>query len=403
MEAIRVGRAFDGASAQPTGALVLVDDGRIVGVEPGQAQAPSGCVVSDFPTATVLPGLIDVHVHLNGDSQPGALDRLPEYDAAELARVIGEALERQLAAGVTTVRDLGDRRWASVDWRDRQRAGRDGRRAPTIVASGPPITSRRGHCWSMGGEAEGVAQLRTAVRERVERQVDVIKIMASGGNLTPGTDVLACQFSLDELRLVVEEAHAAGLPVTAHAHALSAVEQAVAAGVDGIEHASCLSESGISAPDALLETMAGRRIAVCPTLGRASGVAPPPQIIALQQRTGATWEKRTALVGRMHRAGVRVVSGVDAGISNAKPHGLIAASIADLVAGDISTTDALASATSIAAEACGLGTRKGRLRVGYDADLLLVAGDPLADVGALSRVVGVMVGGRWVDRSGKHG
>ncbi len=403
MEAIRVRRAFDGADALPSGALVLVDVGRIVAVEPGQAPVPSACVVSDFPMATLLPGLIDVHVHLNGDSQPGALDRLPEYDEAQLARVIGEALDRQLAAGVTTVRDLGDRRWASVDWRNRQRARRDGRLAPTIVASGPPITSRRGHCWSMGGEAEGLAELRAAVRERVERQVDVIKIMASGGNLTPGTDVLGCQFSLDELRLVVEEAHAAGLPVTAHAHPLSAIEQAVTAGVDGIEHASCLVESGISAPDALLEAMAQRRIAVCPTLGHVSGVTPPPRIIALQQRTGVTWEKRTALVGRMHRAGVRVVSGVDAGIGNGKPHGLLAAAIADLVAGDISTTDALASATSIAAEACGLGTRKGRLRPGYDADLLLVDGDPLADIGTLSRVVGVMAGGRWADRSGTPG
>lgn len=250
----------------------------------------------------------------------------------------------------------------------------------------------------MGGEAEGADALRAAVRERVERRVDVVKIMASGGNLTPGTDVLACQFSPAELRLVVEEAHAAGVPVTAHAHALSAVEQAVAAGVDGIEHASCLSESGISAPDALLQQIAELSIAVCPTLGRARGVVPPPALVALQQRTGATWDGRRELIGRMHRAGVRVVSGLDAGISNAKPHGLLAEAIADLVAVGISTNDAVASATALAAEACGLGRRKGRLRIGYDADLLLVDGDPHADIGVLSRVAGVMVGGRWVGR-----
>ncbi len=398
MEAIRVGRAFDGTNALPTSVLLLVDAGRIVGVEPGRTQVPSGYVVSDFPNAAVLPGLIDMHVHLNGDSQPGALDRLPDYDEAELARVIGKALEQQLAAGVTTVRDLGDRRWASVGWRDRQRDGTTASPMPTILAAGPPITSKRGHCWSMGGEAEGPDALRAAVRERLERRVDVIKIMASGGNLTPGTDVLACQFSLDELRLVVEQAHAAGMPVTAHAHALSAVEQAVAAGVDGIEHASCLSESGISASDALLQTIAERGIAVCPTLGRASGVVPPAQIVALQERLGVTWEGRVDLVRRMHRAGVRVVSGVDAGIGNGKPHGLMAEAIADLVAAGISTSDALASATSIAAEACGLGGRKGRLRAGYDADLLLVDGDPTDDVGALTRVAGVMAGGRWVGR-----
>jgi imidazolonepropionase-like amidohydrolase len=394
--AIRAGRTFDGQESIPGSTLVVIDDGRIVGVESGSA-APDGMPVAEFPEATVLPGLIDMHVHLGGDSKTGALDRLPTYSCAELERVMAEALRQQLAAGVTMVRDLGDRRWAAVELRDRISSEGGRSLSPTILASGPPITSPGGHCWSMGGEAQGPDQLRAAVRERAERRVDVVKIMASGGHLTPTTDVMTCQFSLEELRLVVEEAHASGLPVTAHAHGLPAVEQAVEAGVDGIEHCSCLTPSGIHMPESLLESLAARRIAVCPTLGMHGDHAPPPHIAALMQRTGVTWEARLARVAHMHRAGVVMVSGVDAGIGEVKPHGSLAGAVADLVAGGVSSVDALASATSVAAAACGLGVRKGRLRTGYDADLVLVEGDPTVDIAALGHVAAVMVGGKWVD------
>jgi imidazolonepropionase-like amidohydrolase len=249
----------------------------------------------------------------------------------------------------------------------------------------------------MGGEVESPDGLRSAVRERAERGVDVVKIMASGGANTPGTNVLLCQFSLDELRLVVDEAHALGLPVTAHAHGLPAVEQAVESGVDGIEHCSCLTESGIEMSDRLLESLAVQRIAVCPTLGKTADAVPPPVVVAMMERTGMTWEGRQAQVGRMHRAGVRIVSGADSGISAGKPHGVLPRAVADLVAGGISVTDALASATWLAAQACGLADRKGRLEAGYDADLLVIDGDPVTDIDSLCHVAAVMVRGEMVD------
>jgi imidazolonepropionase-like amidohydrolase len=398
MLAVRAGRAFDGERAVPTGALILTDGGRITGIEPASADPPDGWPLVESPGATLLPGLIDTHVHLGGDSGMGALDRLPGYDDAELAGVIERALRRQARAGVTTVRDLGDRRWSVLEWRDRVAvAGGEGTTShPTIVASGPPITSPAGHCWSMGGEAHGAEELRQAVRQRAERRVDVVKIMASGGAATPGTDVLACQFRLDELRLVVEEAHALGLPVTAHAHGLPAVEQAVAAGVDGIEHCGCLTASGMEVPDDLLEALAVGGIQVCPTLGKTADATPPPALAKIMARTGMTWEGRLAMVGRMHRAGVRLISGADSGISAGKPHGILPEAIIDLVDAGLTPVEALASATSAAARSCGLADRKGRLRVGYDADLLLVDGDPLADVTALRRVAAVVLRGQAV-------
>jgi imidazolonepropionase-like amidohydrolase len=396
MFGIRAGRAFDGEQVVPAGALVLVDDGRIAGVEPGAAPAPEGCQVLEVPGGTVLPGLVDAHVHLCADGTDGTLDRIGEPSADGMAAVIEESLRRHLAAGVTTVRDLGDRRFAVLDWRSSPASG-DGV-YPAVVTAGPPITSVGGHCANMGGEAAGAGQLRAAVRERAERGADVVKIMTSGGFATAGTQVMECQFALDELRVVVEEAHAAGLPVTAHAHGLPAVQMAMAAGVDGIEHCSFLTDKGISQSEEDLARLAEAGTAVCPTVGTAGTLVPPPNAAALLGKLGMTMEQvvemRKRQVARMYAAGVRVVSGTDGGISAAKPHGLLPVSVAFLVEGGVSTVAALASATALAADACGLGDRKGRLRAGYDADLLVVDGDPVADVSALARPAAVFAAGR---------
>jgi imidazolonepropionase-like amidohydrolase len=386
----RAQRAFDGERALPEGALVFVDAGTIVGVEPATAAAPAGCPVTDLGAATLLPGLVDVHVHLCADGGPRALDQLADLDADQVDAIVSRSLDQHLQAGVTTVRDLGDAHWAVVD---RHRGSGTG---PTVVAAGPPITKVRGHCWWLGGEVAGVEQLRRAVRERADHGVDVVKVMASGGIMSPGTDVLACQFTLDELRAVVDEAHALGLPVTAHAHPLAAVEACAAAGVDGIEHCSCAIEGGFAVPPALAGRLVAAGTDVCPTLGRAPGVPAPPQVVAMMARTGMTWERRLAEVSALLRAGIPMVSGTDGGISPAKPHGILAEAVIDLAVCGAPAVESLASATSAAARACGLGDRTGRLSAGRDADLIAVPGDPLADVTALRDVRLVVSRGRVV-------
>ncbi|MCW2829540.1 MAG: amidohydrolase, partial [Aeromicrobium sp.] len=166
MHGYRADQAFDGEREMPGGALVLVEDGRIVGVEPAAAPIPDGCEITYEPGTTLLPGLIDTHVHLCADGGLGALDRVPELSPDELEAVVARSLRTQLGAGVTTVRDLGDHHWAVLDGRSSWTDG------PTVVASGPPITSVGGHCASMGGEANGEAGLRAAVRERADRGAD---------------------------------------------------------------------------------------------------------------------------------------------------------------------------------------------------------------------------------------
>lgn len=390
MIAIRARRVFDGETIVAAADTVLVEGNCIVGVQPCGMPLPDGCDLVDFPDATLLPGLIDTHVHLCSDSGLDALDRLATFSAEELTAVIEDSVRIHLASGVTTVRDLGDRRWAVLDWRDRNR-GNTG--VPTVLASGPPITSPSGHCWNMGGEARGVDELRCAVQQRVERGVDIVKIMASGGVNTPGTDAFAPQFTAEELRTVVEEAHAAGLLVTAHAHSLTAIRQAVAAGVHAIEHCTFVTETGIEVPDTVVASLVESLIPVCPTLGGAPGVVPAPAAQEFMRKAGMTYEARVQTVGQLHRAGVRVVSGSDGGISPSRRHGLLPEAVIHLVDGGLSTADALASATSLAAEACGVGDRKGRLAADFDADLLLVDGDPLADIATLRNVSAVYVRG----------
>lgn len=394
MFGIRAGAAFDGERAVAGGVLVFIDGGQIAGVEPGTAPSPADCEVLEVPGGTVMPGLVDAHVHLCADGTDGSLDRIQEPSEDGMLAVISQSLRTHLAAGVTTVRDLGDRRFAVLDWRASPRG--DG--YPAVLASGPPITSAGGHCANMGGEAAGEEQLRAAVRERAERGVDIVKVMTSGGFATAGTEVMRCQFTQGELQAVVDEAHLAGLPVTAHAHGLPAVHMAMAAGVDGIEHCSFLTDKGIVQSAEDLARLAEARIAVCPTVGFAGVPSPTSNARAVLEKQGMTIEQvieiRQRRVGEMHAAGVRIVSGTDGGVASTKPHGMLPLSVAALVAGGVSTVAALATATSLAAETCGLGDRKGWLRAGYDADLLVVDGDPVAEIAALGRPVAVFAGGR---------
>jgi imidazolonepropionase-like amidohydrolase len=207
---------------------------------------------------------------------------------------------------------------------------------PTIVAAGPPITTPGGHCHYLGGEESGVAEVRAAVREHAERGVDVIKIMASGGNLAPGTRPELPQRGLDEPRAAVEEAHRHSLPITAHAHGTQAVADAVEAGVDGLEHVSFMTADGVDpAPDDIVD----RRIALGLTLGMVPGAAPPPGMVARIPGLIAT-------LARCSHSGAPITAGTDAGIGPIKPPDVLRWAIALLVQLGLPPVEALRTATS---------------------------------------------------------
>jgi imidazolonepropionase-like amidohydrolase len=396
MHAIRARHTFDGERFLPDGVTLLVDGESIAGVEGPHHEPPAGCPVTAYD-GTLMPGLVDAHVHLVADSSLGSLERSATQDPDTVDATIAATLALQAAAGVTTVRDLGDVGYRTLAFRDRPAPG-----APRVVCSGPPLTVPAGHCHYLGGAVQGDEDIRAAVAEHAERGVDVIKVMASGGMTTTGTDVTGIQFGTEDLRLLVELAHEAGLRVLAHAHSLNGVRHALTAGVDGLEHFTCLTEEGIRTPDGLLEQIAAAGVEVDPTLGTDPSRVPPPErmppnLRATMERLGIDprrlVELRAAQLTAVRAHGIRVVTGVDAGVAPAKAHGNAWRAVVDLVTMGYPVAEAVASATSVAADACGLGTVTGRLAAGLAADLLVVDGDLTEDASALGRPLSVLVRG----------
>jgi imidazolonepropionase-like amidohydrolase len=388
---LRAAALFDGVSpaliAEP---LVVIAGGTITAVHCPAGPVPADAHVVDLPGLTLMPGLVDAHLHLCFDATSDPAGHLAETGDDLLCERMAEAARRALRAGVTTVRDLGDRGYLALALRDRGRAGKDGP-LPAIVASGPPITTPGGHCHFLGGAASGERALRAAVRERAERGVDVIKVMASGGNLTPGSLAHEPQFGARSLHAIVDEAHRHGLAVTAHAHSARSVADAVAAGVDGIEHATFMTRDGVDAPESLIRAIAARRIAVGWTVGRDPGrcATVPPQIASRMAGLRATRR-------RLYEAGAVLVPGSDAGASPAKPHDVLRYAPDDMAAAGLRPAEILRAMTSGAAQACGLGDRKGRIAAGFDADILAIDGNPLDGLAAIRRLRAVYSGGRAV-------
>ncbi|WP_285748285.1 amidohydrolase family protein [Lentzea sp. NBRC 105346] len=344
--------------------MVFIEDGRIVSVTP-DAPGP----VTDLGDVTLLPGLVDAHSHL-AFRPPLDIEQLTTDDDEALLKRMRTHAQQALRAGITTVRDLGDRNYLGLTLRAEQ----DG---PELLVSGPPITTPGGHCWFLGGATTDV---RAAVRERVERQVDVIKVMATGGSVTPGSSMQESQFTLDELRVIVDTAHDAGIRVTAHAHGAQGIADAVRAGVDGIEHCTFIGAE----PDwTTVAAIAEAGIFVGVTVGR---TPPSPRADAIR-----------AMYARMHRDGVRLVCSSDAGITARKPHDVLPLVVPEFVSFTESTpTAGLKAVTSLAAQSCGVGHRKGRIAPGYDADLLAVSGNPVADLQALTGVHAVFRAGQRI-------
>ncbi len=379
MLAIRAARMFDGLRLRER-PLVLVAGDRITAVDCTGAEPPDGCRLLDLGDVTLLPGLIDTHAHLvfNASTDPaGHLQAVSDETLLSEAR---QAARRALDAGVTCVRDLGDRSYLTLQLRD-ETAARPGL-GPDIVPAGPPITVADGHCWFLGGATSG-AQITDTVREHAVRGTEVIKVMSTGGHMTsgPAPDALAAsQFSADELRAAADQAHQYGLPITAHAHGRDGIVAAHQAGFDGVEHASFLTPRGPEPDPRVIDDLAasGTFVSTC-VPGTVPGVPLPPIIAAIV-------EPARTLMRALVDGGARIVIGPDAGIAPHKPHHVLPYAIADM-AEFMGNAGALSAATYHAAAACNVAARKGQLAAGYDADILAVDGNPLADITALHRPI----------------
>jgi imidazolonepropionase-like amidohydrolase len=374
---VRGKRAFDGERMldRPT---VLVEGERIIGVG---VDAPSGVDEVDLGDVTLLPGLIDTHQHLCFDGIGTLEEQVGGVTDVALAERARGAARRAVQAGITTIRDLGDRGYLTLALRGEPDL-------PTILCAGPPITRVGGHCHYLRGEADGEQALVAAVRDRHDRQCDVVKVMATGGALTPTFPMWETQYTTAELGVVVEEAHALGLPVAAHCHGVAGIEQALEVGVDSIEHCTFFTTSGRSEPgEELMRRVAASGICVSATLGLLPGLPITNPVIAANMETVRGSRRR------LYELGATIVAGTDAGITPAKPHDVLPYAFADLVAAGMSHLEGLRALTSVAAAICRVGDRKGRLARGWDADVLAVAGDPTVQTDALLAPVAVWRGG----------
>ncbi|MFC4950444.1 amidohydrolase family protein [Pseudonocardia sp. GCM10023141] len=369
------------------GGAVLVRDGRIAAAGSAAevtAGLPAHVATLAFPGATILPGLINGHVHLSFEPGPDPVRAVLEADDAELLLVMAQAARTLLDGGVTTARDLGDRGGLALHVRDAVAAGRLA--GPRILAAGAPLTPTGGHCYFLGGEVDGPDAIRARIRASAAAGVDLIKVMASGGQITKGGAAMwESQFDVDDLRVIVDEAARHGLGVAAHAHGSDSIAAAVEAGVATVEHCTWMAGPGASDQRAdVAERMAQRGIVACPAssgdwraMGRIVG-----EERALQLFSRLRW---------MADLGVRVVPGTDAGLT---PFDGLPATLGRYRDFGFTATEILDMATTGAADALGVGTFTGRLRAGFAADLIVVDGDPVADLDALSRIELVMAQGR---------
>jgi imidazolonepropionase-like amidohydrolase len=379
-----------------TGGEILIDGSRVRAVGPYESvELPRDVEVEvvDLPGRTVLPGLVDAHVHLGFDG------RLRPRDAGEddgrLLLRMAENARKLVSAGVTTARDLGCRDFLDVTLRD---AIEDGLAVgPHLAVATRPITITGGHCWYMGGEADDEAAIRRVARENLRAGADCLKIMASGGQMTPGAlPPWREQFTTEQIRVVVQEAAARGKSVAAHAHGPAAIRSALDAGVRTIEHCTFLTANGADYNEETVDRIAAAGVYVCPT---AHG-----QFWKMRDMVGAeVMDGWLARIARMRNAGVRIIAGTDSGFG----FGALDNRADDYVAGlevlaeaGFSNEEVLQSATLTAAEACGLGAVTGSLEPGKSADLIAVHGDPLTKLAHLRNLDLVLVSGRAVTQAG---
>jgi imidazolonepropionase-like amidohydrolase len=390
-EVLTAPRVITGSQTVADGAVALGDRlvswvGPVAGLPVEYAAWPR----TDYPGATILPGLIDCHVHLGFDGGPDPAARMQaETDEQQLVLMLRNARDL-IGVGVTTARDLGARSFLGVVVRDAIAAGLA--RGPRLVVAGPPVTVTGGHCWFMGGEADSEDDLRRIVRTHHKHGADLIKVMATGGFMTRGSAPWYAQFTTEQLAVIVAEAQRVDMAVAAHAHGLEGIRRAVAAGVTTIEHCSWVTETNEREfSESIAADMAERGIIVCPTIN-----VNAPYVTEL---TGITVGEN---VRRIWEMGVRIIAGTDAGIDNT-PHHQYAGGLAAMVSLlGFSPAEVIAMATTEAAAALGLGAVTGRLASGYEADLIVADGDPLADIAALGRLRRVVARGRdYVPDSGR--
>jgi imidazolonepropionase-like amidohydrolase len=395
---VRAGKVLDVKTGKiATGQVVVIEADKIVSVGPASSvKATASDRTIDLPNATVLPGLIDAHTHLTFNPQFG-------YDSLAISvpreALIGARNARvTLEAGITTVRNVGASGYADVALRDAINAGDVP--GPRMLVSGPALSITGGHCdndllpyeyhATSEGVADGVEQVQHRVREVIKYGADLIKVCATGGVLSKGDDPNASQYTLEEMKAIVADAHRLGRKVAAHAHGAQGVIWASEAGVDSVEHGHLMN-------DAAIATLKKNATYLVPTLylvdwqREHAAEANLPDFA--KKKMDMVSQVGKANVKKAFEAGVKIGMGTDAAVY---PHGLNAHELAVYVSLGMSPLQAIQTATINDADLLGWSNKVGTIEPGKWADIIAVDGDPLQDVTTLQHVKFVMKGGEVV-------
>ncbi len=398
---IYAGRVITDADKPTQGpSTIVITDDRITSITAGRSAAPADAEVIDLGDKTLLPGLIDLHVHLTGD--PGGDYRSEAVDPDEWGVVVGvKNAGITLRAGFTTVREAGSAQYSAFSLRRGTANGFI--TGPRIIAAGPALSIIGGHgdvtgfredvhdVLDQGYTCTGALECAEKVRKASRAGADIIKITATGGVLSQQGRGLEGHFTSPELQSIADTAHSLGLKVMAHAHGARGIEAAAAAGIDTIDH-------GTFADDTALKVMKAKGTYLVPTLMAFEGIR---ERLGKGIYTPTVEEKVRMTLGSVGKAvtrakalGVPVAFGTDAGVFE---HGRNGGEFALLVKAGLTSREALAAATTVAAKALSMESEIGRLAPGMSADMIAISGDPLADVTALEKVEWVMVRGRIAD------
>jgi imidazolonepropionase-like amidohydrolase len=380
--------------------VIVITDGRIasvVGRGGARPVIPAGATRIDLPGKTLLPGLIDMHVHLDSNPRYGGYSGLQFTDQFWTVQGVANA-RAMLDAGFTTVRNVGSDNYSDVAYKQAIDEGLIS--GPRIVPAAHSLGATGGHCdqtylppsFAARGKAvgDGPLELRTRVREQRKYGAEVIKVCATGGVFSRNTEPGQQQLSEEELRAIADEARQWGLRTAAHAHGAAGIKAAIRAGIDTIEHASLVDDEGIrlaaQRQQPIWFSMDIFNTDYTQAEGKKNGVLEDnlrkDREIAQIQRDNFR---------KAHRAGVKMVFGSDAGVM---PHGTAGGQFATMVQYGMTPMEAIQAATRNAAQALGRERDVGAIAAGRFGDLIAVGGDPLADVRALQNVDVVIKGGR---------
>lgn len=387
-------RILDGLGGNLPKGTVLVQNDRIAAAgEARHIRVPKGARRLDGRGLTVMPGLIDCHVHLCLGGEPDVVGAIAAESPQVTLLKAAQAARLTVEAGFTTVRDLGFRDHSVFALQQAIASGITA--GPRIMAAGLAICMPGGHARFIGRETAGVEAVRAAVREELKAGAEVIKVIASGGVLTPGTSPDEAQMTVEELRAAVEEAGLQGRRVAAHAHGATGMKHALRAGVHSIEHATLMDEEARAMMKQQGVFMVPTLSALATTAGCGAGCGIPSSAVEKARQMVKRHETSFRLA---HENGLAIALGTDAG-TPLNYHGENAQELERMTVLGMTSMEAVIAATSAAARLLGIEQDLGSIEAGKVADLVFVEGDPLRRIGLMmkkDRLAGVMRNGRFV-------